>query len=96
MAWLGKRLGTSLTFLIMTVDPDAAEWPREQIARIIRERIASGEYTSKLPTYHALANELGVSHMTVQAALDILKEEGLIYGVPGRGTYVKEQQRPKR
>jgi DNA-binding GntR family transcriptional regulator len=29
------------------------------------------------------------SAMTVQRALAILKEEGLIYSVPGRGTFVK-------
>jgi hypothetical protein len=31
----------------------------------------------------------GALAMTVQRALAILKEEGLIYSVPGRGTFVK-------
>ena len=74
----------------MSIDPDAAEWPRQQVARIIREKIETGEYGPKLPSYHVLANELGVSHMTVQAALSILKDEGLVYGIPGRGTFVRE------
>lgn len=73
------------------IDADAVEWPRQQVARIIRERIQSGQYGPRLPSYHALANELNVSPMTVQAALGILKAEGLVYGVPGRGTFVKEE-----
>jgi DNA-binding GntR family transcriptional regulator len=39
----------------------------------------------------ALANHLGVSPMTVQAALRILKDESLVYGVPGRGTFVADR-----
>jgi DNA-binding GntR family transcriptional regulator len=74
----------------MSIDPDAADWPRQQVARIIREKIETGEYGPKLPSYQKLANELGVAPMTVQAALTILKEEGLVYGVPGRGTFVSE------
>jgi DNA-binding GntR family transcriptional regulator len=84
-------LGKSLAFLLMTIDPHAADWPRQQVARIIREKIASGDYGPKLPSYHKLAEELGVAPMTVQAALSILKDEGLVYGIPGRGTFVREQ-----
>jgi GntR family transcriptional regulator len=91
LAWLVSGQGRSLAFLIMAIDPEAADWPRQQVARIIRERIAAGEYGPKLPSYHALANDLGVSPMTVQAALKILKDEGLVYGVPGRGTFVAER-----
>ena len=37
----------------------------------------------------ALAEQIGVAPKTIQAALDILKAEGLVYGVPGRGTFVR-------
>jgi GntR family transcriptional regulator len=79
--------------VIVSIDPDAAEWPREQVARIIRKRIETGEYGPKLPSYQRLANELGVAPMTVQAALTILKEQGLVYAIPGRGTFVSESYR---
>ena len=86
-----RGLGMCLAFLIMTIDPQAADWPRQQVARIIRQKIESGEYGPKLPSYHKLANELDVAPMTVQAALKILKDEGLVYGVPGRGTFVSPE-----
>jgi GntR family transcriptional regulator len=89
-----RRPGKYLAFLLMAIDPEAAEWPRQQVARIIREKIESGDYGPKLPSYHKLANELNVAPMTVQAALKILKEEGLVYGVPGRGTFVSERPKP--
>jgi DNA-binding GntR family transcriptional regulator len=73
----------------MTIDPHAADWPRQQVARILREKIEAGDYGPRLPSYHKLADELGVAPMTVQAAIKILKAEGLVYGVPGRGTFVR-------
>ena len=70
------------------IDPYAPDWPRQQTARIIRERIASGELGPRLPSQMQLADEIGVAPKTVQKALDILKAEGLIYAVPGRGTFL--------
>ena len=73
----------------MVIDPESADWPRQQAARIIRERIEAGELGPKLPSIMALAEEIGVAPNTVAKALKILKAEGLVYGVPGRGTFVK-------
>ena len=71
------------------IDPHAPDWPRQQAARILRERIASGEFTTgQLPSYMQLAEEIGVSPKTMEKVLRILKAEGLIYGVPGRGTFL--------
>jgi DNA-binding GntR family transcriptional regulator len=36
-----------------------------------------------------LAQRLGVSPMTIQRALRVLKGEGLLYSEPGRGTFVR-------
>jgi len=73
----------------MVIDPTAPDWPRQQAARLIRERIESGEWGPKLPSQMAMAEEIGVAPKTIEKALDILKDEGLVYGVPGRGTFVK-------
>lgn len=73
----------------VATDSDSPDWPYEQVAATIRERIESGEWAPKLPTRQEIANALDVSHMTVQRAIDLLKEEGLIYSRPGRGVYVK-------
>ena len=72
-------------------DSDSPDWPYEQVAAAIRERIRDGRWAPKLPTRQEIANDLDVSHMTVQRAIDMLKDEGLIYSRPGRGVYVKPQ-----
>ncbi|HTW00228.1 MAG TPA: winged helix-turn-helix domain-containing protein [Streptosporangiaceae bacterium] len=70
----------------------ADRWPYEQVADILRARIQAGELGPKLPSYAQLAEELDVAPMTVQRALKVLKDEGLIYGKPGLGTFVAESE----
>lgn len=62
----------------------------EEIANILRDRIASGVYPvdSLLPTQSELAAEFGASRMTVKKAIEILMIEGLIYSKQGNGTKV--------
>lgn len=43
---------------------------------------------SRIPTEKELAAKFGVSAMTVRRALQILTVQGLLEGVPGRGTFV--------
>lgn len=63
-----------------------------QLAAIIRNRIESGELApgARLPGIIALAGEYEIAPITVRKALDILKDEGLIEGVSGLGTFVTE------
>ena len=70
------------------VNPDAPAWPYQQVAAVLRDRIRKGELGPRLPSHMQLAQELGVSPMTVQRALRVLKDEGLIYAEPGLGTFV--------
>jgi DNA-binding GntR family transcriptional regulator len=70
------------------IDPKSPDWPRHQAAAIIRARIADGTYSGQLPAQMQLAEELGVSPKTIEKVIAILKEEGLVFGVPGRGTFV--------
>jgi len=53
--------------------------------------IAEGRIGPRLPSQMALAEQLGVSPMTIQRALKILKAEGLVRSVPGLGTFVSER-----
>jgi GntR family transcriptional regulator len=64
--------------------------PSRQIANLLREAIADGTYPpdSQLPSRLQLAAEHGVSQDTAGKALRILKDEGLIFTVPGYGTFV--------
>jgi GntR family transcriptional regulator len=66
-----------------------------QVAGIIRARIDSGEYPPgrAIPSIVKLTAEFGVAQMTVLKAIRSLKDEGLLTGTPGRGTYVTGQRK---
>jgi GntR family transcriptional regulator len=59
-----------------------------QLAGILRERIASGVITGRLPSERELQQEYGTAPMTSRKALRLLADEGLVTTVPGRGTFV--------
>lgn len=67
----------------------------QHIVEIVSERIKNEEYNFHyaLPNQQALAAEFGVSRMTVKKALDILKEEGVIYSSRGLGTFVVQREK---
>jgi GntR family transcriptional regulator len=66
--------------------------PYRQLAGILRDQIASGELApgERLPTILELGAEYGVATPTVRKALAVLKDEGLVVGVGGYGTFVAE------
>ena len=66
--------------------------PYLQLAAILRSQITSGERPrgSRLPAVLALADEFGVAQVTVQKALKLLKDEGLVVAHSGYGTFVAE------
>ncbi|MEU0341340.1 winged helix-turn-helix domain-containing protein [Streptomyces bobili] len=63
-----------------------------EIAARVRGEIAAGTFGpgDRLPGGRAYAKKLGVSLMTVQNAYAQLREEGLVEGVSGSGTYVRD------
>ncbi|MFD7236889.1 GntR family transcriptional regulator [Streptomyces syringium] len=63
-----------------------------EIAARLRGEIAAGTFGpgDRLPGGRAYAKKLGVSLMTVQGAYAQLREEGLVEGVAGSGTYVRD------
>jgi GntR family transcriptional regulator len=73
------------------IDHDAAEFPFQQLAAIIRARITDGTYQPgrRIPPMTELEAESGLSPMTVRRAIRLLIEEGLVRTVPGRGTFVR-------
>jgi GntR family phosphonate transport system transcriptional regulator len=74
----------------VVLDPDLPVTLHEQLAEIIRARIKSGEYVSRVPSATTLAQEFGVSHRTSEHALRTLRDEGLITPVFGRGYFVSK------
>ena len=69
-----------------------ALWPYERVLTDLRRKIESGELTGQLKTRVKLAAEYKVSPMTVQRAIDTLKEEGLLHSRPGLGVYVRKDR----
>ena len=63
----------------------------EQIKTQIKQQILSGELTADEPltSMRQLARDLRVSVITTTRAYGDLEAEGLIYTVPGRGCFVK-------
>lgn len=63
----------------------------------IRQQIKQRKITDKLPGERNLAKELGFSYMTIRKAIENLVDEGLLYKIPTKGTYVvsQKQQKPK-
>jgi DNA-binding GntR family transcriptional regulator len=59
------------------------------LASALREAILSGEYADgrRLPTEAELAESEALSRQTVRRAMQELVSDGLVYRVPGRGTY---------
>ena len=66
--------------------------PYRQLAAIIRGQIESGELTpgQQLPSVINLAAEYDIAVPTVRKAISLLKDEGLVTGVAGYGTFVAE------
>jgi GntR family transcriptional regulator len=77
----------------VTVDHGSHEPAYKQLADILRDRIAAGEWrTGPLPSVKDLQDTFGVGRDTVLRALDILRSEDLVFTVPRRGTYVSRNQ----
>ncbi len=73
----------------MTVDHGAPEPAYQQLAAILRSKIAEGAWRNgPLPSVKQLQQEHGVGRDTVLRAIEILRAEGTVFTVPRRGTYV--------
>jgi GntR family transcriptional regulator len=62
----------------------------QQVASILRERITSGDLTrdQALPSESYLVQQYGISRASARHAVAVLRDEGLVYTVPQRGTFV--------
>jgi GntR family transcriptional regulator len=76
---------------LVTVDHDSAVPLYLQVAGLLRARIESGELHSRVPSLKTIAQEYGVSHVTAEKAVQVLKDEGLVEVVIGKGIYVRRR-----
>jgi GntR family transcriptional regulator len=72
------------------IDPLGPVPPYLQIAAIIKRGILSGQYPpdTRIPTESELVETYEVARSTARRAVAALREEGLVYTVQARGTYV--------
>ncbi|MEO7586627.1 MAG: GntR family transcriptional regulator [Arachnia sp.] len=65
-----------------------------QIENALRSSIAAGEWKpgDRIPSEVSLNDHFGCSRMTVRGVLNALVDDGLLYRVPGKGTFVTERK----
>ena len=75
------------------IDPHGPVPVYKQIAEIIAGRIERGELLPNrpVPSETQLQQEFGVARDTVRNAVAYLRDQGLVFTVPHRGTYVAER-----
>jgi DNA-binding GntR family transcriptional regulator len=74
----------------MAVKTDGPRAPYHEIAADLREQIKSGSLApgTRLESLRGLARRYSVAGNTVQSALRVLRSEGLVETIQGRGTFV--------
>lgn len=77
----------------MTVDQRDPTPLHVQLASILRADIAAGKYaeTGMLPSESYLQQTHGVARGTVRRAIRTLVDEGLVYTITARGTFIVQR-----
>ena len=72
------------------IDHDSDVPVYQQLAAILRAKIESGELAARrpIPSIRTLQQTYGVADGTIQKAIQLLRDEGLVRTVVGRGVYV--------
>lgn len=75
------------------LDPDDPRPPFQQVANALRAAIRTRRFApgAQLPSLNELSKAYDVSLMTVQKALGVLKDEGLVISRQGKGSYVRQR-----
>lgn len=76
------------------IDPDAPLTPYRQLVEIIRARIARGDWAPgrRMSSETQLVQQYGIARSTVRRAIAVLVDEGDVFVVPQRGTFVAEER----
>lgn len=76
---------------VVTIDPWSVKPLYQQLAALLRAQIEDGTWLpgARLPSEPGLQQAHGLARDTVRAAIRVLREEGLVVTLPGRGTFVK-------
>lgn len=79
----------------MTVDHFDPEPKYRQIARIVRHQIRAGELEpmTPIPSEARMVQMYGVARETVRDAVRLLRDEGWVFTIQARGTFVSPVER---
>lgn len=93
LAGQGNSTVIGMTDVPPSIDREGPEPVYAQVASHIRSRIDSGEWPPgrRLPAERELAEFYGVAYDSIRRATAMLREQGLIVTVHGRGTYVAQE-----
>ncbi|MEU2093633.1 winged helix-turn-helix domain-containing protein [Streptomyces globisporus] len=75
------------------IDPDAPLTPYRQLVEIIRARITRGDWAPgrRMSSETQLVQQYGIARSTVRRAIAVLVDEGDVFVVPQRGTFVADE-----
>jgi DNA-binding transcriptional regulator YhcF (GntR family) len=76
-----------------TLDPNDPRPPFQQVVSVLKAAILTRKFEpgDQLPSYTELAKHFGVSPMTAQKAVGILRSEGLVVTRHGTGSFVRQR-----
>ena len=76
------------------IDYDAPDPPMRQIADWLREEIRSGRIPpgKKIPSETWLVQAFGVARTTVRRSVALLRDEGVITTIQGRGSWAVDRR----
>jgi len=76
------------------LDRTSAKPLHMQMEEMIREKLETGEWApgSLIPSENEMSQENGISRMTARNVVTKLVQEGLLFRIPGKGTFVTEQK----
>lgn len=82
----------------VSIDHEAATPVYQQLAAILRARIQSGELPAGrvLPSEATLMQQFGIARETARKGVRVLRDEGIVHIVQGRGAYVRDDYTPPR
>lgn len=77
----------------MEIDPESGTPIYLQLAAILRGQIQRGEIPADraLPSVKVLVQTYGVAQGTAEKAVGVLRDEGLVHTVIGRGVFVTKR-----
>ncbi len=77
---------------MMTLDRTLPTPLYHQLKELLLSNLKEGEFKPEvpLPTEAALMTQYGISRITVRRAMSELEQEGYIYRMPGKGTFISE------